>query len=67
MTFIKTKKVCQIDDIDVIQILVSKEEECGTKYSFKYFIGYNDNDIDVIRPFKAWYKASTNDRLCQKI
>ena len=45
MTFIKTK----IDDIDANKILVSKEEPCGTKNSFKYFIGYNDNDNDVIR------------------
>ena len=37
-----------IDDIDVNKILVSKEEPYGTKNSFKYFIGYNDND--VIRP-----------------
>ena len=28
--------------------LVSKEEPCGTKNLFKYFIGYNDND--VIKP-----------------
>ena len=30
------------------KILVSKEEPYGTKNSFKYFIGYNDND--VLRP-----------------
>ena len=29
-------------------MLVSKKEAYGTKNSFKYFIGYNDND--VIRP-----------------
>ena len=45
MTFIKTK----IDDIDANKILVSNEEPYGTKNSFKYFIGYNDNDNDVIR------------------
>ena len=39
------KKVVKIDDIDVNKILVSKEEPYGTKNSFKYFIGYNDNDI----------------------
>ena len=48
VTFIKTKKVTKRDDIDVNKILVSKEEPYGTKNSFKYFIGYNDND--VIRP-----------------
>ena len=46
--FYKNKKVTNIDDIDVNKILVSKEKPYGTKNSFKYFIGYNDNDI--IRP-----------------
>ena len=48
MTFIKTKKINSTDDIDVNKILVSKKESFGIKNSFKYFIGYNDND--VIRP-----------------
>ena len=42
------KKATKIDDIDVNKILVSKEEPCGAKNLFKYFIRYNDND--VIRP-----------------
>ena len=42
------KKINNINDIDVNNILVSKEEPYGTKNSFKYFIGYNGNDI--IRP-----------------
>ena len=46
--FTKNKKVTKIDDIDVNEMLVSKEQTYGTKNSFKYFIGYNDND--VIRP-----------------
>ena len=46
--FYKKKKVLQIDNIDVNKILVSKEEPYGTQNSFKYFIGYNDNDF--IRP-----------------
>ena len=46
--FYKNKKVNSIDDIDVDKILVSKKEPYGTKNSFKYFIGYNDND--VVRP-----------------
>ena len=33
---------------DANKTLVSKEESYGTKSSFKYFFGYNDND--VIRP-----------------
>ena len=46
--FYKNKRVIKIDGIDANKILVSKEEPYGTKNSFKYFIGYNDND--VIRP-----------------
>ena len=46
--FYKNKKIISIDDIDVNKILVSKKEPYGTKNSFKYFIGYDDND--VIRP-----------------
>ena len=46
--FYKSKKVAKIDDVDVNKILVSKEEPYGTKNSFKFFTGYNDND--VIRP-----------------
>ena len=41
-------RVIRIDNIDVDKILVSKEEPCGSKNSFKYFIGYNDKG--VIRP-----------------
>ena len=46
--FYKNKKINNIEDINVDNILVSKKEPYGTKNSFKYFIGYNDNDI--IRP-----------------
>ena len=46
--FYKNKNVSKIDGIDVNKILVSKEEPYATKNSFKFFIGYNDND--VIRP-----------------
>ena len=48
MTFTKTKKIFDIDHIDVIKILVSNKEQYGKYNSFKCFIGYNDND--VIRP-----------------
>ena len=44
----KDIKIFNIDDIDVNKILVSKKEQYGKYNSFKYFIGYNDNDI--IRP-----------------
>ena len=43
-TFYKNKKINNIEDIDVNNILVSKKESYGNKNSLKYFIGYNDND-----------------------
>ena len=46
--FYKNRKLIQIDNVDVNKILVSKGESFDTKNSFKYFIGYNDNDN--IRP-----------------
>ena len=46
--FYKNKAINNIEDIDVNNILVSKKEPYGNKNSFKYFIGYNDND--AIRP-----------------
>ena len=46
--FYKNKKVTSIDDLDVNKILLSKKEPYDTKNAFKYFIGYNENDI--IRP-----------------
>ena len=47
-SFYKNKKINNIEDIDVNNILVSKKEPYGTKNSYKDFIGYNDNDN--IRP-----------------
>ena len=44
----KTKKIFYIDGIDVDKILDSKKLSYGKNISFKYFVGYNDNDI--IRP-----------------
>ena len=46
--FYKNKAINNIEEIDVNNILVSKKESYGNKNSFKYFIGYNDNDN--IRP-----------------
>ena len=46
--FYRKKAINNIEDINVNNILVSKKEPYGNKNSFKYFIGYNDND--VIRP-----------------
>ena len=47
-SFYKNKKINNIEDIDVNNILVSKKKPQGTKNSHKYFIGYNDNNN--IRP-----------------
>ena len=47
-SFYKNKKINNVKDIDVNNILVSKKEPYGTKNSHKCFIGYNDNDN--IRP-----------------
>ena len=44
----KNKNPFIIDDVDVNKKLISKKEPYGKKSSFKYFIGYNDDD--VIRP-----------------
>ena len=49
-SFYKDKKINNIEEIDVSNILVSKKESYGNKNSFKYFIGHNDNDNDNIRP-----------------
>ena len=45
ISFYKCKKIDNIEEIDVNNILVSKKESCGNKNSFKYFIGYIDNDV----------------------
>ena len=47
MDFYKNKKVNSVNDIDVNKTLVSVKEPYGTKNSFKYFTGYNN---DIIRP-----------------
>ena len=47
-SFYKNKKINNIEDTDVNNILVSKKDQYSTKNSYKYFIGYNDNDN--IRP-----------------
>ena len=43
-SFYKNKKINDIEEIDVNNILISKKESYGTKNSHKYFIGYNDNE-----------------------
>ena len=43
--FYKSKKIFNINDIDVNKILVSKKEKYGRYNLFKCFIGYNDNGV----------------------
>ena len=57
VTYNKNKKIFNKDDIDVNNILVSKKEQYGKCNSFKYFIGYNDND--VIKPLYLFVSQTT--------
>ena len=45
----KNKIIFNICDIDVNRISVSKKEQYGKYNSFKYFLGYNDNDVTKIK------------------
>ena len=56
MTY-KNKKIFNIYNIDVNKILVFKKEQYDKYNSFKYFIGYNDND--VIRPLYLFLSQMT--------
>ena len=40
------KKIFNKDDIDVNKMLISKKEQYDKYNSSKYFIGYNDNDVN---------------------
>ena len=57
MTFTTKINFFNINDIDINKILVSKKETYGKYNSFKYFIGYNDND--VIRPLYLFLSQTT--------
>ena len=59
-TFYKNKAINTNENIYVRNILVCKKEPYGNNNSFKYFIGYSNND--VIRPLCI--KVSTNDWIC---
>ena len=54
---IKTKKIFNIDDTDLHKVLISKKEQYSKHNSFKYFIGYNDNN--VIRPLYLFLSQTT--------
>ena len=53
----ENEKTFNIDDIDVNKTLASKIEQYSKYNSFKYFIGYNDND--VIRPLYLFISQTT--------
>ena len=61
----KNKKIFNIDDIDVNKILVSKKEQYGKYNSFKYFIGYNDNDVS--RPLYLFLSQTTMSLMIKDI
>ena len=44
--FYKKKNLFSLNDIDVNKTLVSKKESYGINNSLKYFIGYNDGDVN---------------------
>ena len=43
INFCKSKRLTQMDNVDVNKVIVSTKILCGTKSSFKYFIEYNDD------------------------
>ena len=53
----KNKKIFNIDDINFNKILISKKEQYGKHNSFKFFIGYDGND--VIRPLYLFISQTT--------
>ena len=62
-TFIKIIiKKKKIEDIDANNILISKKESYGTKNSFKYFIGYNDNEC-IKLPQMTGYARKFNENV----
>ena len=54
----KNKKIFNISDSDINKTSVSKKETYGKYNSFKYFIGYNDND--VFRPLYLFLSQTTD-------
>ena len=61
----KNKKTFNIDGIVLNKILISKKVLYGKNNSFKYFIGYNDNDI--IRPLFVKLPQMSKSVKCLKI
>ena len=66
-TFIKIIiKKKKIEDIDANNILISKKESYGTKNSFKYFIGYNDNEC-IKLPQMTGYARKFNENVTMSL
>ena len=55
--FYKNKKIFNIDNFAVKKMLVFEAETYGKYNSFKYFIGYDDNN--VIRPLYLFLSQTT--------
>ena len=68
--FYKSKKISDIDDIHVNKISTSKNEAYSNKSSFKYFIGYNDDDaispLYIKLPKMIRYNKSFDNKLLRK-
>ena len=65
-TFIKIIIKKKIEDIDANNILISKKESYGTKNSFKYFIGYNDNEC-IKLPQMTGYARKFNENVTMSL
>ena len=65
-SFNKNKKMNNIEEVDVNNILVSKKQPYGTKNSHKYFVGYNDNDniipLCIKLPQMTGYARKCNEK-----
>ena len=70
--FYRSRRPFSVNNIDVNEILISKEVVYGTKNSLKYFIGYIDED-NVIKPLclklpqMIGYLKKFNDRITMSL
>ena len=72
-SFYKNQKLFKMEDIDINKTFVSKKTSYG-KESFKYYIGYNDDDvieslsiklpqmIGYVKPFKNNNNNNNNNK-----
>ena len=61
----KNKKIFNIDDIDVNNILVSKKEQYGKHNSFKYFIVHNDKVFIIKMDLRKYQKKTYHTNVYQ--